>query len=165
MLRNPDVRWRTVETLGFAALFARCGDGKGVIESLVTLPVHSLQLSSDADLLRCFRSDEHRDSKLNFPFSVDEKISGFNQATGSNWIAGESKFAFRFCGRRCHGYKPAILVVMDYWRHQRIHRKALFWHFTFGEDTKNNSGQGTNYSLCAQSLILAVLIHEIVYTE
>lgn len=70
------MRWRTVETLGFAALLARCGDGKGVIESLVALPVHSLQLSSDADLLRCFRNDEHRDSKLNFPFSVNETNFG-----------------------------------------------------------------------------------------
>lgn len=65
------MRWRTVETLGLAALFARCGDGNGVMESLVALPVHSLQLNSDADLLKCFRSDEHRDSKLNFDFSVD----------------------------------------------------------------------------------------------
>lgn len=73
------MRWRTVETLGFAALFARCGDGKGVIESLVALPVHSLQLSSDADLLRCFRNDEHRDSKLNFPFSVGETNLEFRQ--------------------------------------------------------------------------------------
>lgn len=72
MLRKPDVRCKTVETLGLAALFARCGDGKGVIVSLVALPVHSLQLSSDADLLKCLRSDEQRDSKLNFDFS--EKV-------------------------------------------------------------------------------------------
>jgi hypothetical protein len=58
-------------TLGLAALFARCGDGNGVMAvSLVVLPVHSLQLNSDADLLRCFRSEEHLDSKLSFPFSV-----------------------------------------------------------------------------------------------
>lgn len=56
-------------TLGLAALLARCGDGNGVIESLVALPVHSLQLSSDADLLKCFRNDEQRDSKFNFAFS------------------------------------------------------------------------------------------------
>jgi hypothetical protein len=43
--------------------------------SLVVLPVHSLQLNSDADLLRCFRSEEQRDSKLNFPFSVTIKKS------------------------------------------------------------------------------------------
>lgn len=70
MFRKPDVRCKTVETLGFAALFARCGDGNGVIESLVALPVHSLQLNSEADLLRCLRSDEQRDSRFNFPFSV-----------------------------------------------------------------------------------------------
>lgn len=52
-------------TLGFAALLARWGDGKGVvIVSLVILPVHSLQLNSDADLLKCFRSEEQRDSRL-----------------------------------------------------------------------------------------------------
>lgn len=72
--KNPDVRWRTVETLGLAALLARCdcdGDGNGVIAlSLVVEPVHSLQLNSDADLLKCFRSDEQRDSKLNFAFST-----------------------------------------------------------------------------------------------
>lgn len=67
MLRNPEVRCKTVLTLGLAALLARCGDGKGVVMvSLVMLPVHSLQLSSDADLLRCLRSDEQRDSKLIF---------------------------------------------------------------------------------------------------
>lgn len=58
-----------METLGLAALFALCGDGKGVIESLVALPVHSLQLNSDADLLKCFLNDEQRDSRLNFDFS------------------------------------------------------------------------------------------------
>jgi hypothetical protein len=62
-----------VETEGLAALFARWGEGKGVIESLVALPVHSLQLSSDADLLKCFRSDEQRDSKFSFDFSVEGK--------------------------------------------------------------------------------------------
>lgn len=55
-----------------AALFARCGDGNGVIESLVALPVHSLQLNSDADLLKCFRSDEQRDSKFNLDFSAEK---------------------------------------------------------------------------------------------
>ena len=63
-----------METLGLAALFARWGDGKGVIESLVALPVHSLQLNSDADLLKCLRNDEHRDSKFNLPFSVETKV-------------------------------------------------------------------------------------------
>lgn len=63
------MRCRTVETLGLAALFALCGDGNGVIESLVALPVHSLQLNSLADLLKCFRNDEQRDSKFNFDFS------------------------------------------------------------------------------------------------
>lgn len=61
-----------METLGLAALFARCGDGNGVIESLVALPVHSLQLNSDADLLKCFRSDEQRDSKFNLDFSAEK---------------------------------------------------------------------------------------------
>lgn len=70
VLRKPDVRCKTVLTLGFAALLARCGDENGVIVSLVMLPVHSLQLNSDADLLRCFRSEEQRDSKLIFARSV-----------------------------------------------------------------------------------------------
>jgi hypothetical protein len=70
VLKNPDVRCSTVVTLGFAALLARCGDGKGVTVSLVMLPVHSLQLSSDADLLKCLRSDEQRDSRLIFARSV-----------------------------------------------------------------------------------------------
>jgi hypothetical protein len=57
--------------LGFAALFALCGEENGVTPvSLVTLPVHSLQLNSDADLLKCFLKDEHRDSKFNFDFSL-----------------------------------------------------------------------------------------------
>lgn len=61
-------------TLGLAALFALCGDGNGVvIVSLAVLPVHSLQLSSDADLLKCFLSDEQRDSRLSFAFSAYEK--------------------------------------------------------------------------------------------
>lgn len=72
VFRNPDVRWRTVETLGLAALLARCGEGNGVIESLVALPVHSLQLNSDADLLKCLRKDEQRDSKFNLDFSVEK---------------------------------------------------------------------------------------------
>ena len=29
--RNPDVRCKTVVTFGLAALFARCGDGNGVV--------------------------------------------------------------------------------------------------------------------------------------
>lgn len=69
VLKNPCVRCRTDETLGLAALFVRCGDGNGVIESLVILPVHSLQLNSDADLLKCLRNDEHRPSRFNFDFS------------------------------------------------------------------------------------------------
>lgn len=63
------MRCRTDATLELAALFALFGDGKGVMESLVALVVHSLQLSSDADLLRCFRSDEQRDSRFNLDFS------------------------------------------------------------------------------------------------
>lgn len=111
------MRWRTVGTLGFAALFARCGDGKGVIESLVTLPVHSLQLSSEADLLRCFRSDEHRDSKLNFPFSEDETRFGVpssgkrrNQIKSSQHLL-HARMASDFSNS--HGCE-ATLVVMDY---------------------------------------------------
>jgi hypothetical protein len=74
-LRNPDVRCKTFVTLGLAALFARCGDGNGVvILSLFALPpVHSLQLNSEADLLKCFLNDEQRDSKLNFAFSVESQ--------------------------------------------------------------------------------------------
>lgn len=65
------MRCKTVVTLGLAALFARCGDGNGVvIVSLAVLPVHSLQLNSDADLLKCFLNDEQRDSRLSFAFSV-----------------------------------------------------------------------------------------------
>lgn len=69
VVKNPCVRVRTDEVLGLAALFVRCGDGNGVIESLVKLPVHSLQLNSDADLLKCLRNDEHRDSRFNLDFS------------------------------------------------------------------------------------------------
>lgn len=65
-----------MDTDGLAALFARCGEGNGVMESLVALPVHSLQLNSDADLLKCLRSDEQRDSKFNFDFSVENTQVG-----------------------------------------------------------------------------------------
>lgn len=90
VFKKPDVRCRTVETLGFAALFALCGDGKGVIESLVALPVHSLQLNSDADLLKCFRKDEQRDSKLNFDFSkpfkkTKKNLESLNTKIVSDW--------------------------------------------------------------------------------
>lgn len=54
--------------------------------SLLTLPVHSLQDSSEADLLRCFRSDEQRDSKLNFDFS--NKRKRFDRKDGSLFIEG-----------------------------------------------------------------------------
>lgn len=73
-LKNPEVLCNTVLTFGFAALLARWGDGKGVTVSLVILPVHSLQLNSDADLLRCLRSEEQRDSRLIFARSVLENI-------------------------------------------------------------------------------------------
>jgi len=79
-------------TLGLAALFARCGDGNGVIVSLVTLPVHSLQLNSEADLLKCFRSDEQRDSKFNFDFSDKDSIDDkSNQQSNMNEIEMKSK--------------------------------------------------------------------------
>lgn len=71
------MRCSTEATFGFAALFALFGDGNGVIDSLVVLVVHSLQLNSDADLLRCFRNDEQRDSKFNLAFSVEEEIRLF----------------------------------------------------------------------------------------
>lgn len=50
----------TPGTLGFTALRALCGDDCGESPE----PPQSLQLSSEADLLRCFRSEEHLDLPL-----------------------------------------------------------------------------------------------------
>jgi hypothetical protein len=73
------------------------------------LPVHSLQLSSDADLLKCLRSDEQRDSKLIFARSVNyhkkimsfyaghhEKITIGNSVTGKKIILGYSLKIYYF---------------------------------------------------------------------
>lgn len=64
----------TVETLGLAALFALCDELKDIVSSPTLAPVHSLQLSSDADLLRCFRSDEHLDSRVSLDFSKNRNL-------------------------------------------------------------------------------------------
>lgn len=54
VLKNPCVFCMTPATAGLAALFARCGELFG--DSML----HSRQLSSDADLLKCFPKLEHR---------------------------------------------------------------------------------------------------------
>lgn len=73
VLRNPCVLWMTVETLGLAALFALCEELKDIVSSPTLAPVHSLQLNSEADLLRCLRSDEHLDSRVSLDFSKNRR--------------------------------------------------------------------------------------------
>lgn len=58
VLKNPWVFCITPTTLGFAALLALWG------EPCEESKLQSLQLNSDADLLRCLRSDVHFESKL-----------------------------------------------------------------------------------------------------
>lgn len=72
VLKNPCVRCRTpAGMVGTLAERARCGEDCGESPE----PPQSLQLSSDADLLRCFRSDEHLDSRFSRERSTELRIA------------------------------------------------------------------------------------------
>lgn len=118
VLKNPCVRWITpgrAAPLGLTALRARCGDDCGESPE----PPQSLQLSSDADLLRCLRSDEHFDLPL-LPLDVATERSAISTVpsvllthsyTGlvSSVCAGNSPLV---ASRKIHGI---VGTAMDGW--------------------------------------------------
>lgn len=73
-------------TLGLTALRALCGDDCGESPE----PPQSLQLSSEADLLRCFRSEEHLDLPL-LPLEVATVESAIISTSS---VVGSSRFRF-----------------------------------------------------------------------
>lgn len=70
--------------LGLTALRARWGEDCGESPE----PPQSLQLSSDADLLRCLRSDEHFDSRFSRERSTGLVMSR-NCFQKGRWLGGQ----------------------------------------------------------------------------
>lgn len=103
VLKNPCVRWITpgrAAALGLTALRARCGDDCGESPE----PPQSLQLSSDADLLRCLRRDEHFDLPL-LPLDVATERSAISTVPALLLLT-LTQDRFPRCAREIHRLWP-----------------------------------------------------------